>query len=120
MRRARATRLYCNRDIGVLIMAKKTVADVDARGKRVLMRVDFNVPLENGQITDDRRIVQALPTIRNVIDRGGRSRSGSADQAPVEEREVCRRLHRRPRGAGREWVEGRRGPAAGKPPLPQG
>src|SRR5687767_6564411 len=72
MRRARATRLYCNRDIGVLIMAKKTVADVDARGKRVLMRVDFNVPLENGQITDDRRIVQALPTIRNVIDRGGR------------------------------------------------
>ncbi|WP_428938393.1 phosphoglycerate kinase [Fontivita pretiosa] len=53
-------------------MAKKTVADVDVRGKRVLMRVDFNVPLENGRITDDRRITQALPTIRNVIDRGGR------------------------------------------------
>ncbi len=53
-------------------MAKKTVADVDVAGKRVLMRVDFNVPLEGGKITDDRRIVQALPTIRNVIDRGGR------------------------------------------------
>src|SRR3954467_7524481 len=53
-------------------MAKKTVADVDVRGKRVLMRVDFNVPIENGKITDDRRIVQALPTIKNVIDRGGR------------------------------------------------
>ncbi len=53
-------------------MAKKTVADVDVRGKRVLMRVDFNVPLEGGRITDDRRIEQALPTVRNVLDRGGR------------------------------------------------
>src|SRR5438477_11145332 len=53
-------------------MAKKTVADVDVRGKRVLMRVDFNVPLEGGKITDDRRIVQAMPTIKNVIERGGR------------------------------------------------
>jgi phosphoglycerate kinase len=53
-------------------MAKKTVADVDVRGKRVLMRVDFNVPIEDGKITDDRRIEQALPTIRNVLDRGGR------------------------------------------------
>src|SRR5215212_4851680 len=53
-------------------MAKKTVADVDVRGKRVLMRVDFNVPLENGNITDDRRIVQAMPTIKSVIERGGR------------------------------------------------
>jgi len=53
-------------------MAKKTVADVDVAGKRVLMRVDFNVPVENGNITDDRRITQALPTIKSVIDRGGR------------------------------------------------
>src|SRR5436305_11114903 len=53
-------------------MAKKTVADVDVKGKRVLMRVDFNVPLEGAKITDDRRIAQALPTIKNVIDRGGR------------------------------------------------
>jgi phosphoglycerate kinase len=53
-------------------MPKKTVADVDVKGKRVLMRVDFNVPVENGKITDDRRIVQALPTIKDVLDRGGR------------------------------------------------
>src|SRR6059058_1221521 len=53
-------------------MAKKTVADVDVKGKRVLMRVDFNVPVEDGRITDDRRIVQALPTIKDVVSRGGR------------------------------------------------
>jgi phosphoglycerate kinase len=53
-------------------MAKKTVADVDVKGKRVLMRVDFNVPVEGGKITDDRRIAQALPTIKSVLDRGGR------------------------------------------------
>jgi phosphoglycerate kinase len=53
-------------------MAKKTVSDIDVKGKRVLMRVDFNVPLDGSRITDDRRIVQALPTIKNVLDRGGR------------------------------------------------
>ncbi|MDB5332467.1 MAG: pgk [Phycisphaerales bacterium] len=53
-------------------MAKKTVSDIDVKGKRVLMRVDFNVPLEGSRITDDRRIAQALPTIKNVLDRGGR------------------------------------------------
>jgi phosphoglycerate kinase len=53
-------------------MSKKTVADVDVKGKRVLMRVDFNVPLDGDKITDDRRIVQALPTIKSVVERGGR------------------------------------------------
>ena len=54
-------------------MAKKTVADVDVAGKRVLMRVDFNVPLDaDQQITDDRRITQALPTIKSILERGGR------------------------------------------------
>src|SRR3954447_23807185 len=53
-------------------MAKKTVADVDVSGKRVLMRADFNVPLEGSTITDDRRIVQAMPTIKSVIERGGK------------------------------------------------
>jgi 3-phosphoglycerate kinase len=52
-------------------MPKKTVADVDVKGKKVLMRVDFNVPLEGSKITDDRRITQALPTIKDVIGRGG-------------------------------------------------
>jgi phosphoglycerate kinase len=53
-------------------MAKKTVTDVEVKGKKVLMRVDFNVPLEGSTITDDRRIAQALPTIKSVIERGGR------------------------------------------------
>src|ERR1700733_1934705 len=53
-------------------MARKSVAEIDVKGKRVLMRVDFNVPIENGKITDDRRIAQTLPTIQNVLQRGGR------------------------------------------------
>ncbi|MDD3589382.1 MAG: phosphoglycerate kinase [Thermoguttaceae bacterium] len=54
-------------------MAKKTIAAVDVAGKKVLIRVDFNVPLdENGNITDDRRIQMALPTIKNVLERGGK------------------------------------------------
>src|SRR5689334_21422177 len=53
-------------------MAKKTIADVDVKGKRVLMRADFNVPLEGSRITDDRRIVQALPTIKTILEKGGR------------------------------------------------
>jgi phosphoglycerate kinase len=53
-------------------MAKKHIKDVDVAGKRVLMRVDFNVPLDGQRITDDRRIEMALPSIRSVIDRGGK------------------------------------------------
>src|SRR5262252_8866539 len=53
-------------------MNKLSLSDVDPRGKRVFMRVDFNVPMQDGAITDDTRIRASLPSIRYVIDKGGR------------------------------------------------
>ena len=53
-------------------MAKKIVSDLDLKGKVVLERADFNVPLKDGEITNDNRIVQALPTIKYIIEQGGK------------------------------------------------
>ena len=51
---------------------KKTVEDIELKGKKVLTRADLNVPMEDGEVTNDNRIVQALPTIKYVLEQGGR------------------------------------------------
>ena len=81
-------------------MAKKIVTDLQVEGKKVLVRVDFNVPLKDGVITDDNRIVQALPTIKYLIDHNAKvilfSHLGKVkseeDKAKLSLRPVAERL----------------------------
>ncbi|MBP7416495.1 MAG: phosphoglycerate kinase, partial [Pyrinomonadaceae bacterium] len=53
-------------------MNKKTIKDIDIAGKRVFIRVDFNVPIKDGVITDDTRILGALPTIKYAVEQGAK------------------------------------------------
>ena len=53
-------------------MAKKSVKDLDLKGKKVLVRADFNVPMKDGKITNDNRIEAALPTLEYIIEQGGK------------------------------------------------
>ncbi len=70
------------------LLNKKSVDDIDVKGKKVLVRCDFNVPLKNGVITDTNRLTAALPTIKKLVADGGRvilcSHLGKPKNGPEE------------------------------------
>ena len=70
------------------MLNKKSVDDINVKGKRVLVRCDFNVPLQDGKITDENRLVAALPTIKKLVADGGKiilcSHLGKVKNGPNE------------------------------------
>jgi len=101
-------------------MTVKLMADLDLRGKRVLIREDLNVPVKDGRVTSDARLLAALPTIRLALDGGarllvmshlGRPKAGASDEenAPFSLAPVAARLSEllgRPVPLVRDWLDG--------------
>src|SRR5574337_1043175 len=96
-------------------MNKKTVKDIDLKGKRALMRVDFNVPMEGGKVTDDKRIRASLPTIQYVLDQGA-----SLILMSHLARPKGARLRRAGSGKDGQGAQARPGADVGKHALPHG
>ena len=91
-----------------MALNKKTVDDINAKGKRVLVRCDFNVPLKNGEITDETRINAALPTINKLIADGGKvilcSHLGKVKEGPNEKESLAPVAKRLSEKLGKEVV----------------
>ena len=87
---------------------KKSVDDINAKGKRVLVRCDFNVPLKNGEITDETRINAALPTIQKLLNDGGKvilcSHLGKVKEGPNEKESLAPVAKRLSEKLGKEVV----------------
>ena len=128
--RSEASRSACAVTSVAMTKAFRTLDDVDVKGKRVLLRVDLNVPMENGRVTDATRLERVAPTITEISGKGGKvillahfgrpkGRDAKDSLKPVAARaragarkagRLRRRLHRRGRGQGGRRDEGRRHP----------